>query len=479
MNSMGVSRDISIVHASRQVDQYKRNGYRPAGTGMLPKEEVFGANMRGFNTDNVAELRRGLVNPYNVRQEVAPLSPGRYAAQTTTFTGGQPYNIDYGQLAIKRGDLEGHRLAHGMGNNAAGDLAQATQRGHHMNRLGQMEVDAVQHTSRIGVRGQSSQHEVRGAHGSAHRHSGTMFTKGCQKIGLRSAIGNVGSRSSNTVVKQGNRSQTHQKQLFNHRGAQHTNPRSQSRVDTRLNSNAENLQKNPHHTRTGHVNPRSRTKIVQTISQRTRRMPESNSNIGNANGGQTKRVSVQPRLRNGGYLQKDPRMEGVTTNAANRVYPTARTRDIETRGDGDKRGFSTVSALTRASNLPVRHRKAGGLRQVDNKISGLLNSGGGGLRTDVVVKPKTTDVRNRNGSGKGAGANGGEYYARRSEPRAFKGTEAKKFSSTSQARAFTHTPSVRSRTDYRNGLIGLRHVINAPNPARVPDQAPNGVFLQV
>ena len=118
MRSMDVSRGARIDHAFRAVSEYKRDGYRPPGTGLLPREEVFGANMRGLNTQDVGAIRRGMVTPYNVKQEMNPIEPSSYSAAVAAEH--HPHHnsqIDAGQLKVKRGSIDSKYLGPGRGNN--------------------------------------------------------------------------------------------------------------------------------------------------------------------------------------------------------------------------------------------------------------------------------------------------------------------------------------------------------------------------
>lgn len=147
MRSMDVSHDTRMQHAYRAVNAFKRDGCKPPGTGLLHREEEFGANMRGLNTDNVAPIRRGIVNPYNVKMgQNAPMEPHNFSMSAAPGHEGSHGRsaFDVGQLRRKRGTIDNKALAVGRGNNPNGDLAQ-TVRGRHqaLPRAAERDVGAA------------------------------------------------------------------------------------------------------------------------------------------------------------------------------------------------------------------------------------------------------------------------------------------------------------------------------------------------
>ena len=114
MRNADVSHTSRMQHAFRAVDPFKRDGYRPEGTGYISRESIFGANMHGLNTYDTGAIRRGIVNPYNLKEEVAPIDTSMLGYSSRTDAHGpiqRAANVDIGQLRTKRGAMAGVSMA--------------------------------------------------------------------------------------------------------------------------------------------------------------------------------------------------------------------------------------------------------------------------------------------------------------------------------------------------------------------------------
>ena len=201
LRSMDVSHDTRIQHAYRAVNEFKRDGCKPPGTGLLHREEEFGANMRGLNTDDVASIRRDMVNPFNVKiGQAAPMEPHTFSVSAAPGHEGSHSlsKFDVGQLRRQRGTVDSKALGIGRGNNGNGDLAQ-TARGQHQALLRAAERDVGAAASGLGVSpapaaaaNRASHAAVRGnetaVHSAASKLGGTYTVRGGDVRGRQTAV---------------------------------------------------------------------------------------------------------------------------------------------------------------------------------------------------------------------------------------------------------------------------------------------------
>lgn len=110
LQSMNVTYGTRLDRAFKQVSHFKRDDYRPQGTGLIAKEHRFGANMNGYHTSDVQSLRRGVIDPFRVPNRPGAVEPSRDMTQTAqtsvSHASIRPTNVDAGQLRKKRGAID-------------------------------------------------------------------------------------------------------------------------------------------------------------------------------------------------------------------------------------------------------------------------------------------------------------------------------------------------------------------------------------